>query len=397
MAKSNLKPSTRKDYARKLLQFTNWINANSLTEKSVDPLTVVDLPLETIEDLTEQFIRTNIGKIAPKQLNSAYCGIKKWLFVNGKIKSTKMFREIDFDKSSRKTSALLEEALENHHIKTLMQKSDLSDKIDLGLYALCALRPSLIPQLKVSDIFKKHIKIENGQLTLRKPCFMLVRKDYEGNKAHQDMFIILPRKLTELLELRLNEKLKIQRIEDMHISDCDNERDVYFKMKTMLTNIGFNGRPYMLRKFGNELLKRIETIKGDRDLKEFLMLHKGSISQVYADTSITAQKEEYYTKTYLEAIDDYVNREVFEMVSSEEKSKAYLIKEFAKGLGASLEDLEKAVDDFEKGKIPFDMYLNRINALTKVSIDHTIEKRFEELFNKAMTNHNNNNNNHKEA
>ena len=106
----------------------------------------------------------------------------------------------------------------------------------------------------------------------------------------------------------------------------------------------------MLRKFADSILKRIETLENDRDFKEFLMLHKGEISQVYASTGISKSMEAKYTKIYMEAVNEYIDREIFEM-RSKDTGKANLLVEMARNLGVSEHSLESLAKAFSKGDL----------------------------------------------
>jgi len=132
--------------------------------------------LERIEDLTADFIAEKRDVIAPKYLNVVYCSIKRWFYIKRMIKSTKMFRELRFDKTSRKIDALSEAPIETRHVKTMFKIGNLDDTADTGLYALVGLRPQIIPQLHVKDTYRKNYEIDNeGELRFTiKPPIMII-------------------------------------------------------------------------------------------------------------------------------------------------------------------------------------------------------------------------------
>jgi hypothetical protein len=90
-----LKASSVQAYTNGLQQFLRW--ANMSFEK------FQKLPLEEIENLTEDYIMEHRNKLSPKELNLTYCAIKGMCHKLRIIKSTRMFRQIRFDKTSRTT------------------------------------------------------------------------------------------------------------------------------------------------------------------------------------------------------------------------------------------------------------------------------------------------------
>lgn len=134
-----LKPTSLTAYARSIDKFC--------TEQEINPFDFPKIGLEAIIDMAETYIINHVDTLAPKYLNVIYNAVKTWCFVLRMIKNRKLFREIKFDKQSRKMDAMTEQPLETRHIRELMMISDAHERTLLGLYALCALRPSLIPQL----------------------------------------------------------------------------------------------------------------------------------------------------------------------------------------------------------------------------------------------------------
>lgn len=188
--------STLEAYAQKIRKFS---------ESQTPPINPFDFPtigLKQIEQLTETYITMHIDDTAPKSLNVIFCAIKAWCFALEIISNRKMFREIDFDKSSRKIDAITEQPLEPQTVKKLFDISDCDEKVVLGLYGLNGLRPALIPQAIISWIFPQHYKIENNafKFTVKNP-FMYIPKNINGNKATGiTFFTILHSKLAEFID-----------------------------------------------------------------------------------------------------------------------------------------------------------------------------------------------------
>jgi len=150
----------------------------------------------------------------------------------------KTFHYVDFD---RTTSLSVNQQLD---VRTLFKISDYRDQIDLGLYALCGLEPYKIYQicaLKVENIFQRHLKIENNRVILNKPTFI------HALKRKNEYVVILPSRISEELEIKINEeivrlKLKTEKeILNLKLSECDNKRDVYRKIKRLFGMIEFKG------------------------------------------------------------------------------------------------------------------------------------------------------------
>lgn len=228
-----MKPLSADVYARSLRRFCRYAN--------ISPSDFSTLSLERIEDLVTDFIADNRDHLAPKYLNVVFNAVKRWCYIRCLIKSTKMFREIKFDKSSRKTDALHEPMIETQQMKTLFKIANLEDRVDVGLYGLVGLRPRIIPQLKVKDIYRNNYEIVNGKIKLTaKPTLMVIPRTYAGNKRNITFLVFIPTQLAELTELLLNTNGEVT--PETKISTSDNVRDVYYKMKTLLTHptVDFN-------------------------------------------------------------------------------------------------------------------------------------------------------------
>jgi hypothetical protein len=372
----NLKPSSLAAYSRGIEKFC--------AEYSINPFDFETMKLEDIEDMTERFIMTNKDTLAPKYLNVIFNSIKTWCYVLRLIKNRKMFREIKFDKSSRKMDAVLEMALEVSHIKAAFQISDIHEEILLHLYAINGLRPSLIPQLKVSDIYPKHYKIENGKFsfTVKNP-FVYVQRHYEGNKAHITFFIILHSHAAELIQRSLNMLNEVNKKTTL-TQRYKRENNIYDKIKEIYRKIGYEGRPYMLRSFANNAMSRtLASGKQKDDLKEYLMGHKGAISSIYQFKALTTDDMKEYLRRY-QSYENYINEHVLGKVSSEQLSKAEQIKRFAQSIGVTEEEGSEIFKNFAKGKMSFEEYEKQLLKLTEKAQDRKMHENFNKLFDERM-------------
>lgn len=87
-----MKDSSAETYARALKSFCRSIEVSGLRLFN-------ELGIDKIETLMQQWINQNRDRLAPKYLNLTNCAVKRWCQIHGLINSTKMFREIKFDKS----------------------------------------------------------------------------------------------------------------------------------------------------------------------------------------------------------------------------------------------------------------------------------------------------------
>ena len=284
----SLRPATLNVYSKALKKFCEAVE--------IDPLELPKRQLEDIEDMTERFIISNQGKVSPKYLNIIYNAVKTWCYVHKLLKNRKTFREIKFDKSSRKVDALTERPLEPHHVKTAFQISDANEKVLLGLYGIAGIRPKLIPQLTIEQIHPDHYVIERGQLkfTVKNP-FVFIPKEWQGNKACITFFVKLHSQVARLIEQTVNMDNETVTAKTALTSKYRADVNINRKVKKIYAKIGFKGRPYLLRTFADRILDK--TI-GDEDLKEFMMGHKGKISAIYQFKQLTKDDIAEYTKHY---------------------------------------------------------------------------------------------------
>jgi integrase len=343
-----LKRSSAYSYASSLIKFCR--------ENNTTPEQLIKLPLEEIEDLTEQYIKRNRNRIAPKVLNVIYTSVKTWLHINRVIKSRKMFREIKFDRSSRKTRdvALPDKAF----LRELCDNANLREKLIIALYGLYGLRPSLIGQLLLEDIYPKHIQFTETKITLgdaQKHAWIWVKREYEGNKGNIDFPIILTRETTEWLETYLNQRIKDgERLTPKSVLiKVGSERNVYRIMRKLFKKTHFKGRPYLLRHLANKLLKRAYD---DYDLTEWLMGHKGKISAIYDHEHGLAEWE---IKDYMAKMNESVLT-IYGTPKTEEEIALKTIKTLIKSLDAST--LERLKRELALGNVTFEQFKQHLDT-----------------------------------
>jgi len=393
--RTRLKSESIRSYVSTLKTFCKCIDVE-------DPFELIKLGLEKIEDLTEEYIRRNEHKLSPKYLNVLYCAVKAWCKATRLIKSRKLFREIDFDKSSRKSDALLEAMVTTTHVKQLMNILDIKHKIDVGLCGLVGLRPSLIPQLKVllgtnrCGFHPRSAHIENGKLVIdRRPAIMIITRLDEngrprrGNKGNITFFVFIPSKMCELIETFVNSTHDVV-TPDTRISASHNVDSVYFKVKRRaFRKIGFRGRPYLLRKFADRILERITHKFNDEDFKEFLMGHKAKISAIYQISGLTEEDEKTYRDMYVEVCDSFINEQIFGTVAKEQKTVVQALGTFAAQQGVDLERIEAIMKILESGKMTFNEFNAELARLATEAQRGKMEQRFAELFTREYAKYNN--------
>lgn len=393
--RTRLKSESIRSYVSTLKTFCKYIDVE-------DPFELVGLGLERVEDLVEEYIRRHEHQLSPKYLNVVYCAIKTWCKATRLIKSRKLFREIDFDKSSRKSEALLETMITTTHVKQLMDILDIKHKIDVGLCGLVGLRPSLVPQLKVlmgknqCGFHPRSAHIENEKLVIdRKPAIMIITRLDEsgrprrGNKGNITFFVFIPSKLCELIETFVNSTHDVV-APDTRISDSHNVDSVHYKVKRRaLRKIGFKGRPYLLRKFADRVLERITYRFNDEDFKEFLMGHKGEISAIYQMAGLVEEDEAKYREMYVKVCDSFINERIFGTVAKEQKTVVQALGAFAAQQGVDLEKIEAVMKTLESGKMTFEQFNAQLTQLAKEAQEVKMEQRFGELFAREYAKHNN--------
>lgn len=379
----DLKDNSARIYASTLTYFCEFAKVS-------DPYELNGLDIDKIESLMQQWINQNRNRLSPKHLNVTYCSVKRWCQIHGLIKSTKMFREVKFDKTSRKTDALTETMLETRYIKAGFKIANLEDQIDWGLYALCGLRPQIIPQLKVKNLHVRNYEIVEGDFRCpMKPPLIMIPRTYSGNKANITFMVFIPTKLAELLEMQLKTDGNVTA--ETSISTSDNYPEVYYRIRCLFKHpsIAFEGRPYLLRKYADKILDRTTKTYNDEDTKEFLMGHKGKISATYQTTGLTEERENELRDMYVNTCDKWISRNIFETASQEETDKSEMLIAYSQQIaeldGVRLEALRQA---FKKGTLTVEGLQVELGKLTRQALDRTMEAKFEKLFLKMNHNYN---------
>jgi len=176
---------------------------------------MVQKPLEEIEAMTEEFIykyrqidpETGLPYLSPKYLNLIYLAIKKWCLYHGIIKNRKQFKEILFDKTSRKTRD--HTMITSTIFRKMMDHADLKEKLVFGYYGIHALRPSLIPQIVLGDIRQNDITFNpDGTVILAPKTWIMVKREYAGNKGNIDFPVILASEMREWQQEYLNTRAR---------------------------------------------------------------------------------------------------------------------------------------------------------------------------------------------
>ncbi|MCJ7430048.1 hypothetical protein MUO83_02375 [Candidatus Bathyarchaeota archaeon] len=376
----SLKRTTLNSYSFGLARFCH--------DRNIEPFDFEKVGLEQIEEATEQFIRMYQASLAPKYLNVIFNSVKSWCFCTKLIKSRKLFREIKFDKTSRKFDAITETSLETAHIKKMIEIGDIDEKILIGFYAFAGLRPALLSQLTVGDFAPSDYVLQNGKIhfTAKNP-FLFVPKEYEGNKAHVKFFVILHSKITELLETTLNNAETVTAKTPL-MRKYNSADSVYQKIVAMFAAVGFQGRPYLLRSFADKVLDRNLACgeKRDEDLKEFMLGHKGKISMLYQFKSLTAEDCVTYRKMF-DNVDKWISQNIFGMIGDEDLSKAKAQAEIAEKFGVNAEQLKAMLEALRIGKMTATQYDSELTAAIAQAQQKTLESKFETLFKAYMEKH----------
>jgi hypothetical protein len=358
----------------------------------VTPNEMLKLPLEEIENKTEDFILDNKTRYAPKQLNVIFSAVKAWLFVNRVIKNRKLFREIKFDKTSLKNSALLSESITTEDMKKMISLSNGEDSVVIALGAFMALRPSIVPQLKVHHIHPTHRKIviENGiaRLQLKKPTLMIVPRltdegtPLEGNKANIDFLVFIPTRFAEKIELNLSTRKLATETEmlDAKLTHLDNKRDYCYIIKKYFKMISKEGLPsYRLRNYGDFLLDKI----ADKDLKEQFMGHKGEISAVYGFRGLSTEKIAEFERLY-GVVDRFIDENIFGSLSDTDRKIAVAQTGLAQSLGVSPEKVAEILAVLDSGKMSLTQFNESISRAVNESYQAKLQETVRQYVNDAL-------------
>lgn len=375
---AGIKESTATTYAHSINYFCQHYE--------LTPFTLLELPLEDIEDKTERYIRAMKTKIAPKRLNVIYSAIKSWLWLNKKIKSKKMFREIAFDKTSRKMRDV--PLPDKQFLRQLCDNADLREKLVVAFYGVYAVRPSLIPQLKIEDIYHKDIEInEDGTVKLSNIVWIWCKREYKGNKGNIDFPIILTSETSEWLESYLNQRARKEKLTPKSVLiDVKTKANVDRIVAKLFDCVGFKGRKYLLRHLGSKLLKRAYD---DEGLKEWLCGHKGGISATYEHSGHTLS--DWEIRDYKSQLSERelliygISKNEQQIIDAKTDMARTLLKEHF-----SETEYKAILRGLREGKMTFKQFNEKFDEIIKTAMDNKIENKFEELFVKYNNKHNNN-------
>lgn len=351
-----------------------------------DAYGLVDLGLDKLEALMLKWISENRNRLAPKHMNVMYCAVKRWCQIHGLVKSTKMFREIKFDRSSRKTRDRM--MLTKTIVRKLYDNADLEEKIVIGFYGINGLRPSLIPQLLIEDISPRDIKLKGDTIELAEKAWIWVKREYDGNKANIDFPILTTAEESIWLQEYLNRRIRNgeKLTSRSQIVLVKNKRAVAYIVDKLYDAIGFEGRRYLLRHYAFKQLKRACE---DYDLREWLMGHKGKISAIYDhEHYLTAEEIKEY-----KAMVDTQKLHVYGLSNSQEQiidTRIQTIKALLKDLDTS--QIDNLKRELTSCRITLDQFNERLTQLAQNAMNKQIETRFEELFLKMQQKHNGANN-----
>lgn len=274
------RPSSANTYLSAIIRYCSHVG--------ITPQQLADISLEAIEKQTEAYIFEHQGQLSPSFLNITYSAMKKFCLWQNKIKNFAQFKQIDFDKSSR---VVHERAfLTPAQFRKLFDHADIREKCVLALYGVHGLRPALIPQLKIEDIMGWQNCITNNQIELSEYMWLMIKSDYRGNKARIQFPAILTNETADWISQHLNSRARDGeklggKTQLVHIPTKTAVSEI---VRKVYKQIGFNGRPYLLRHYANKLMKKAYD---DAELKEWCMGHKGSISAVYDHEHYLTEEE----------------------------------------------------------------------------------------------------------
>lgn len=341
-----------------------------------------------VEKLAEQYIeefKIRNGKyvegvnFAPKTLNQRICALKAYLVYKGVMDNPRHFKQIKFDKFSRATRDKALILFEQ--FKRMFDHADLREKLVIAFYGNFGVRPSLIPQLLIEDLKSRKdgytALFINGipeRIELEQYQWIMVKKEYEGNKGHIDFPIVLTGEVAEWLSQHLNgrirrgEKLTLQ----SQLIAVTSKRDVDYIVDKLFKAVGFEGRNYLLRHFAN---KRLKAAYEDKDFKEWCMGHVGDISSIYDHEHGLSHEE---IKEYNASI-DMSRLRIYGATSNEVKNANLMVSVARKLSHINESKLSEVLDLLERGKMTFEEFDQRLTTIIREAQDRAIEAKFDEL------------------
>ena len=412
------KRRTSEAYAEQLLSFCE-LTSNASVGLKVLPDSLLAMTIDEIEDMAEEHVRrfkdyraSDIRgrlyddikisllrqglsqtrdekylqnyKVAPKRLNVQLSALKLWLLINKKIKNRKMFRELKFEKGRAVEQSLMVSTLETADVQKMFQIANGVDSIILGLYGLCGIRPSIIPQIQVKHIHPRSAKIVDGKLQwTRSPPLIIVPAEMmgehvDGNKASIMFPVFIPNQIAARILNYVNEGTVTP---ETRLSPADKKSAIDYVVKKYYVKVGFSGKPYRLRNFASRVLKIIETKYNDAEFKEFLLGHKpAKISFTYDFKGLSEDMEADWRGKYA-IVDKWINESIFNVASSEDMKAARMLTELAAKLGDEAKARE-IFAMFEKGNMTMEMLEQRLAGMIKTEQEKQLGMKIEQYLSK---------------
>ncbi len=400
---SGLRWMTCDNYADQLLSFCELVSDVSQSF-IVNPDMLLEMELEEIEDLAEEHCRRfNDGRIvdistrlppdvplktykpsayrlAPKRLNVQMAALKKWLHINwrvsrAKLKNPRQFRKINFEASRLLHSRLMADTLEHKDIKLIFNLSNGIESITIGLYGLMGLRPSLIPFLRVKHLHPRCYEVESGQFRWTKtPPLVIVPavddqgRHVDGNKASIEFPTFIPTPIAERIEFHLNQAIQHNRQQDfrnLKLCPADNKQDVDYIIRKYYDKVGYSGRPYDMRNYASRLLKRIELLYNNKDLKELMLGHKPrDMAGIYDFRGLSEEQEAHWRSQYEKAVDSFIKSEIFSASTNKDNDTVKALVEIAGNLGVDATQVDNL---YKLGELDFETTKIRLTSLLRNS------------------------------
>jgi hypothetical protein len=414
-----LKEMTAENYAPQLLSFCELVSDVS-KQFILTPDGLLEMELEEIEDFAEEHCRRfNEGRIvdiskrlpqdvplntyepcayrvAPKRLNVQMAALKKWLHINwrvsrAKLKNPRQFRRINYESSRLLHSRLMADTLEHKDIKLIFNLSNGLESITIGLYGLMGLRPSLIPFLRVKHLHPRSYEVEGGKFRWMKtpPLVIVPAVDDRGhhvvgNKASIEFPAFIPTSIAERIEFNINQKNQLGLdFRDTKLSPADRKRDVDYLIRKYFDKVGYSGRPYDMRNYASRLLKRIELLYNNKDLKELMLGHKPrDMGGIYDFRGLSEEQEGIWRNQYVEAVDNFISSDLFSATSTNNNQVAKILVEVANKVGI---DHGISYIKYKRNEMDLEMFKANIMLMIQNSQETKIENVVRRFLNERMS------------
>lgn len=409
---------TAEGYARQLLSFCEL--ASDVSQQFIlTPDMLLEMELEEIEDLAEEHCRRfNEGRIvdisnrlpqdvplrlydpsayriAPKRLNIQMAALKKWLHINwrgsrAKLKNPRQFRRINYESSRLLHSRLMATTLEHKDIKLMFNLSNGIESITIGLYGLMGLRPSLIPFLRFKHLHPRSYEVKDGQFRWTKapPLVIVPAVDDQGHhvvgsKASIEFPAFIPTPIAERIEFYINQNKQHNKdFRYIKLSPADCKGDVDYIIRKYYVKIGYSGRPYDMRNYASRLLKRIELLFNNKDLKELMLGHKPrDMAGIYDFRGLGEEQEDHWRDQYEKAVDYFIKSEIFSTSTNKNNDTVRALVEIAGNLGV---DATHVYSLYKVGELDIETTKTRITSLLQNSQESRIENIVRRVMNEKM-------------